>query len=573
MNVFDLMTGFIPLIVMGVLAFGIVRLVRRAQGGHPVDAAALTRQAVLYGLLYLTMILTASGAVWAYGELTSTAIQRDNRELAEALALVTLGLPVFTALLTLADHRLRRDEEERSGLGWSTYLTIASITALIGTMVGAYEIVSSLIDTRPRSEFEGKSVITTIIWGAFFATHWMFLRLRHGIRGDLHLAVASLVGLVPLAIGQAGLLAVTTDRLYNEALDRPIEQLRSQSAPWAALFIVGCAVWIAVWLRQYESAPRTEPWYVLVLPIGALAGFVATLGAAARLAYLGLVWIVGDADGVAAPDHFDSTPQLVGIGVTGFIAWFYHRSFLAKESPRTDVLRSYDYLLMVASLLTGVVGALAIVWSLLDDGSTDRNQAIAGVTLLIAGGVTWSRFASHIVSHQTGDAGVDELRSPVRRSYLYTTLGVGGLAVLLAGIGALQRVFEDGLDGVLGTDTLVDQRVQFAMVVILGGVLWLHSLVLRSDQRELEALMPPPPVAHWPSRIIVLGTTQDASIDVANHPGTSVEYWHRTDGSGLTAPPTALDIDQLEDALSSQRTDDVLVLLNGDTPTVIPFER
>ncbi len=84
--------------------------------------------------------------------------------------------------------------------------------------------------------------------------------------------------------------------------------------------------------------------------------------------------------------------------------------------------------------------------------------------------------------------------------------------------------------------------------------------------------MPPPPVAHWPSRIIVLGTT-DASIDVAKHPGTSVEYWHRTDGSGVTTPPTALDIDQLEDALSSQRTDDVLVLLNGDTPTVIPFER
>ncbi|MDW3180227.1 MAG: DUF5671 domain-containing protein [Acidimicrobiia bacterium] len=572
MNVFDLMTGFIPLIVIGVLAFGIVRLVRRAQGDHPVDAAALTRQAVLYGLLYVTMILTASGAVWAFGELTSTAVRRDNRELAEALALVTLGLPVFTALLTLADHRLRRDEEERTGLAWSTYLTIASITALIGTMVGAYEIISSLIDTRPRAEFEGKSVITTIIWGAFFATHWMFLRLRHGIRGDLHLAIASLVGLVPLAIGQAGLLAVTTDRLYDEVLDRPIEQLRSQSAPWAALFIVGCAVWISVWLRQYESAPRTEPWYVLVLPIGALAGFVATLGAASRFGYLLLVWIAGDADGVVASDHFDSTPQLVGIGVTGFIAWFYHRSFLTKESPRTDVLRSYDYLLMAASLITGVIGALVIVWSLLDDGSTDRNQAIAGVTLLIAGGFTWSRFASHIVAHQTSDAGVDELRSPVRRSYLYATLGVGGLAVLIAGIGALQRVFEDGLDGVLGTDTLVAQRVQFAMVVILGGVLWLHSLVLRSDQRQLEAMMPPPPVAHWPSRIIVLGTT-DASIDVAKHPGTSVEYWHRTDGSSVTTPPTALDIDQLEDALSSQRTDDVLVLLNGDTPTVIPFER
>ncbi len=573
MNVFDVLSGFIPLVVMGLLTLGVVRLARRASSDHPVGAAALTRQVVLYGLLYITMILTATGIIWAYGELTTSAIRRDNRELAEALALLALGLPIFTALLGIVDRRLRRDKQERESFAWSAYLTAASITTLIGTMVGAYQVISSLIDTRPDADFDVQSVITTLIWGAFFAIHWVGLRLRHGIRGDLHLATASLVGLVPLAIGQAGLLAVLADRLYNEAFGRPVEQLRDQSAPWAALFIIGCAVWIGIWLRQYESAPQTEAWYVLVLPVGALAGFVAILGATARLAYLVLVWLAGDADGASAGDHFDTGPQLVGIGVTGLIAWLYHRSFLSKSSSRTNVSRSYDYLLMGASLVTGVIGALMIVSSLLDDGSTDKNLALAGITLLTAGGFTWSRFASHIVAHQTSDRGVDELRSPVRRSYLYATLGVGGLTVLIAGIGALQRVFEDGLDGVLDTDTIIDQREQFATVVIVGGVLWFHSLVLRGDQRRLAEMMPPPPAAHWPSRIIVLGTAPDLSLDVSDHPDTSVEYWHRTDGSGVTAPPSTLDIDQLDDVLASQPANDVLVLLNGDTPTVIPFER
>lgn len=573
MNVFDILSGFVPLLVMGLLTLGLVRLVRKTQSDHPIDAAALTRQVILYAMLYLTMVLTASGVVWAYGELTTSAIRRDNRELAEALALIALGLPVFTALLGLADRRLRGDKEERDSFAWSAYLTVASTTALIATLVGGYNAISSLIDDRPSAEFDEKSIITMIIWGAFFAAHWVFLRLRHGVQGDLHLATASLVGLVPLAIGQAGLLAVLGDRLYAEAFDRPIEAIRNQSAPWAALFIVGCAVWIAIWLRQYESAPRSQAWYVLVVPVGALAGFVTLLATSARLAYLALVWFIGDAEGVAAGEHFDTAPALVGIGLTGLTAWLYHRSLLSAERSRTDVMRSYDYLLMGASLVTGVIGAVQIVSSLLIDGPTDQNKALAGVTLLAVGGFTWSRFASHIVDHQTGETGIDELRSAVRRSYLYATLGVGGLAVLIAGIGALQRVLEDGLDGVLSTDSLIEQREQFATVVIVGGVLWFHTLVLRNDQGRLADDAPPPPLAHWPSRIIVLGASNDASLDLTGHPGTSVEYWHRTGEASGTTPPSALDIDQLEDALSSQAADDVLVVLNGDTTTVIPFVR
>ncbi len=573
MNVIDILSGFFPLLVMGLLTLGLVRLVRKTQTDHPIDAAALTRQIILYTLLYLTMVLTASGVVWAYGELTTSAIRRDNRQLAEALALLALGLPAFTALLGFADRRLGSDEDERNSFAWTAYLIVASMTALIGTMVGAYQTISSLIDTRTSADFDGKSVITMIIWGAFFAAHWIFLRLRHGIQGDLHLATASLVGLVPLAIGQAGLLAVLADRLYNEALERPIDEIRSQSAPWAALFIIGCAVWIAIWLRQYEAAPRTQAWHVLVVPIGALAGFVTTLGTGARLAYLGLVWLIGDAEGVRAGDHFDTAPQLAAIGVTGLIVWLYHRSLLSGERARTDVLRSYDYLLMGASLVTGVIGAVMIVSSLLTDGPIDQNKALAGVTLLVAGGFTWSRFASHIVDHQTGDSGVDELRSPVRRSYLYATIGAGGLAVLVAGIGALQRVLEDGLNGVLDTDTIIDQREQLATVVIVGGVLWFHSLVLRGDQRRLAEVTPPPPRAHWPSRIIILGASNDTSLDLTDHPGTSVEYWHRTDDSHVDAQGSPLVDDQLEDALSSLPAEDVLVMVDGETTTVIPFLR
>lgn len=570
MNAFDVISGFIPLLVIGLLTLGVVRLARRAQGGEPVDAAALTRQIVLYGLLFLAMVLTATGVSWLFNELGDDSFRRSNQQLAQAMALVALGAPVFLALLAYVDRRLTRDEDERQSIAWSTYLTIASITSLIGTMVGVFQIVMASIDTSPDSDLEARSVVLALIWGVFFLTHWAVLRHRHGIRGDIHLAAGSIVGLVPLAIGQAGLLTILATRVYDGLLDRPIGEVRNDSAPWAALFFVGCAVWIAIWLREYESAPRTEPWYVTVLPVGTLAGFFALLTTSSWFVYLGLVWFVGETRGVSASDHFDDVPVLIGIGLTGASAWLYHRSLLSGETTRTHAVRSYDYLLMGASLVTGVIGAVMVISSLLDRESTDQNVALAGITLLIVGGVTWSRLATRIVAHQTDVDGIAELTSPVRRSYLYATLGIGGLTALGAGISALEGIFEDVLDSAVDLDTIVDQREQLAIVVIVGAVLWFHGMVLRGDQRRLATIMPPPPQAHWPSRIIVLGSASGQAIDVSDHPGTSVEYWHRTDHPTNAA---TLDIDELDEALASQPGDDVLVLLNGDTPTVIPFER
>jgi len=67
-----------------------------------------------------------------------------------------------------------------------------------------------------------------------------------------------------------------------------------------------------------------------------------------------------------------------------------------------------------------------------------------------------------------------------------------------------------------------------------------------------------------------MGRDDDSTLDLGTHNNTSIEYWHRTDAEARTAP---IALDTLEDALAAQTGDDVLVLLNGDTPTVIPFER
>ncbi|MFT7476623.1 MAG: hypothetical protein ACI81L_003581 [Verrucomicrobiales bacterium] len=571
MSAFDLLSGFFPLVVLGLLTVGVFRLARRSHGGSSIDPAAFTRQVAFYGLLYISMIFTATGLVWVFDERTDSVLRPDNQNLAQGLALFAIGLPVFGVLLRFADRRLFADREERESLAWSAYLTIASITALIMSMVGAFQVITSTIDGRLSANLEASDMVLVTVWALFFYIHWVHLRSRHGIRGDLHLAFASLVGLVPMAIGQAGLLAILIDRLYDDAVGRATFSLRDDSAPWLALFLVGCAVWIGVWLRRYESATRSESWYIAVLPLGTLGGFIAVLATSSRLGYLVLVWAVGDRLGTTAAGHFDSLPQLAAIGVTGAASWLYHRSLLSEEATRTDAIRSYDYLLMAASLVAGVIGAVIVASTLLDDGATDKNSVLAGITLLVVGGATWSPLASRVVVHQTGEDGLAEIASPVRRSYVYAALGAGGLATLIAAISALEGIFEDTLNANAGVDTLIDQREQLAIVVIVGAVLWFHTMALRRDQQRLRTSPPTAPAEQWPSRIIVLGPIHSGRIDVEQHPGCTIEYWHRIDGD--SAETSELDIDVLGETLASQAGGEVLVLVDGGATTVIPFER
>lgn len=560
--------GFVPLLVLGGLAVGVLKLGRRSRAHGPTDAGQLTRQAIVYGALLLTMVLAASGAVWAYGELTTSVVWRNNGDLAGALALVALGFPSFTALLVTADRKLRRDDAERSSFAWNAYLTAASMGALLGTMIGGVRVLMSFVD--PMDTIGGRDVMMLAVWGLFFATHWGFLRLRHGVETDAHLAIGSVMGFAALFIGQAGLVAVLADRVYDVVFDRGAGELREVSAPWAALFVVGASVWLGIWLRQYEGAPRSELWYVTVLPIGTLVGYVTMLGATARTVYLGVTYVIGDTSDPVAEVHFDELPTVLAIGTTGAISWLYHRWFVAGEAVRSEAIRSYDYLLMGASLITAVVGAVIMVSAIFADPFS-RDPLLAGVTVLMVGGLTWLERTFHVVHHQRGAGRAQEIASWVRRNYLVGIIGLGGLVALFAGIGALEGLFEDTLEGRLGLDSLVDEREVLAIVVVVGLVLWLHAKILRHDIDARAAVTPPPPKADWPSRIIVLGDSHVLPIDLREHADTSVEYWHRTDGTARLA--SLVDMDRLNDALVDQTGDDVLVLLNGDSTTVIPFER
>lgn len=560
--------SFLPVVLFGLLVWGVIRLAGQAIESRRTDPAVLTRQVVLFGLLFVTMMGTAIGISWLLSRM-SAPDGFDTNDVAESLSLLTLGIPVTAFLLYVADKRLREAPEERTSGIWMLYFTCAAAATLLGAIVNAVDFIESWVN--PNEAIDSSALTKTLLWLSLWLLHWVFLQRRHGVPGDMHRAVATIMGLVPLALGQAGLTYVLAADVYSSVFDLDEFEPRAESSQWVALLGVGAAVWFTIWLRSYDSAERTTAWYVTVLPIGALAGVVAVTVSVARVLYLGAVWFFGDRETVSAAVHFEELSVFLGLGSTGAALWAYHRLLLGHQQQRTNIFRTYDYLVLFASVVSTVVGAIMVCSAIVNpDG--ELNLVLAGLTVLATGVAIGGNRAFAIYHHQRSENGDAELTSSVRRTYLYAMLGLGGLALLGSGVSALQGLFEALLEDRLRTQTLIDNREQIATLVFVGAAVAIHGFVSHTDKAHTTISRTDGPRAedrHWPHRIVVLTREDDERYDHLAHPGSTVEYWHRVDPPDVPRPEDAAT--NLDAEVACQIEDNVLVVIQDDDPLVIPF--
>ena len=208
--------------------------------------------------------------------------------------------------------------------------------------------------------------------------------------------------------------------------------------------------------------------------------------------------------------------------------------------------------------------------------SARANVVLTGVTMLLVGGPIWFWFWRKIMLAVAGDR-IAELQSPLRRLYLFSIFGVGGLAVLVASLVVLTTALEDALDGVFGRQTLDDTRVGLAVVLAVVGVAYYHLAVYRSEREDAEPppVMPPPPLR--PARRLVLVSADGERLAARLHEATGlpVVQWHRTDGGDAgTRPATETELASLCRRIARWPGQDLLIVADGaDGHSVIPIER
>jgi hypothetical protein len=572
--------GVIQLGVLGLIVWAVVQAVGRSGTNNEderEDGAVSIRRLFVYGLLFATLVLAATGAVLALEEvLTSDRAGDDRSRLALGLALLIVAAPTYGLLLRHARHRLAAAASEARSFSWAAYLNLSLLVSLIIVTVSSQQLLQEVTGV---DSFEAKSAAPAVVWGAVWAAHWFWLRAVHGVPGDLHLATGSLTGLVTLVIGAGGLAFAVGDEIYVGVVERvPEGHADPDIRSWIIATILGGAIWGWHWLARYRTAERTPSWHVYVVLIGALGGLVAAVASAATIGYGTLVWFVGDPRDTLSSGHFEFVPVAAAVLVVGAAVWWYHQLVLRRrgEVERNEPLRAYDHLMAAAGMVAAVVGVTLALVAMLElitpepagDETQVANRLILASTLVAIGGPIWWTVWSRIRRHVAADPAV-ELASAVRRIYLTVLFGVGGIVVLVSLITVLFVTIEDLLDGTFGGETVRSFRVGLALIATVTGVAWYHFAVFRTDREHLTVIEPAPPRLR-PRHVMLIAPPNGAlAAELAFATGADVDGWHRTDDEAM--PP--LDLEALAALIEKTDAEDTLVVVDADGPHVVPNER
>lgn len=564
--------GLLVPILLVVLVVLVVRKARAQDGGAPADGHAL-RRFFQYLLLYGLLVVVAVGLSGLLGRLleAQTLVRADQAELARSLAFTVVGVPLFVSVALWSRRTLAGDAAEARSLGWACYVTAASLTSLVMTMLGLDQVLSWAVGL---DDYSGQALAQVLVWGGSWGAHWWVdSRLTPHEHSRVHHLAGSLIGLVTAATGLGELLAGSLRTLLGLDAGAVLTSGGSPVLQGLVTFAVGAPVWFVYWARTAVRYERDPLWLAYVLLAGVAGGLVTAVVSASTLVYSVLVWLVGEPGSTVAAEHFDGAPTAAAAAAVGVLVWWYHRAVLqaAGAGARTEVTRIYEYLMAGIGLLAAAGGLITMVSALIEAvtgtafvGGSTVNTLLAAVTLLAVGGPVWWLYWRRIQA-AARDAAAEETASPTRRVYLYVLFGVGGVAAVVALVVAVYLLFQDVVQGTVGAETL--RRMRFAIGVLLTApaIAGYHWTIHRADREHVPAAIE----SHGPKFLLLVGPAdREIAREVARRTHGRVQAWSRTDDGAR-----AWSADEVMAALGDTTADEVIVLADAGGLRAIPVER
>jgi hypothetical protein len=466
--------------------------------------AFVSLEVVLWGLIGLarSFFCGRGNAVCA-----TTAI------LAQGLALILVGLPVFGFHWWMAERFARRDGEERASGVRAVFL----YGALLGTLIPIVQSALSLLD-RLALQIVGLSASQAIIgpnqsWSdnliaivmnaivaAYFATvlraDWQSIAPKDSFTDirRIYRHVWLIYSLVYVVAAVQQLL-----RFILNAFPGGLSfQYRASGAHGIILALIGLPLWYIAWKTLQsalgEQAERLSLLRLGVLYLLALAGVVTVLTSGGVLIDVILRAVLGEAMTMPALIQKLAGPLSIGIPLAG--VWAYYGNWLGRamaestEAPRrAGMRRLYIYILSAIGLgatFTGLALLLAfvvdaalgkIVWA-----EVLRPRLAAALATLSVGlplwWLAWRPMQAEALAR--GDAGDHARRSIIRKVYLYLALFVsvvGGMIVAASLLNLLLRsLLGSSVDNLL-QQVLKDLEYLFLFV----GMGVYHGLMLGRD--------------------------------------------------------------------------------------------
>jgi len=599
---FGLLGSLFPLLVIGGIIAAVVVLLRRRSEAEGEPGIGTLRRLYYYGLSFVALMFTASGAVIlvdyvadGFGE--RQILSRGESQLALGLAITMVGTPIWLFHWWLAHQAIRRFPSETRALSRKFYLYLV---LGVSAALGAFGLVSLLRWPLGGDSFNGLQLAFPLVWGGVWGLHWYVDRQEvprteaaESIR-RVYVYVTSLYGLVMLLVGLGVILRHLAGQAYDAIFNTQV-LLPGEGDLWndttqtaLALFLVGGLLWWWHWHRvsryDVESVLRQ-----VHLQFFAILGGAATVVATLSILLFGILqWAFGEPHQAGAAEQFRFLPAALAALISGGALWGYHWAVVRQESG-TGLVGSlaarqvYRYLLAalgLGTLAAGLVILLGVVIGVIAPQSGQellradwwRNPLASAVTLLLVGAPLWG-FYWFGVQRDTG-AGLLERTTLSRRIFIYLVLGVAVFAAL-GNLSALLFLFlRDLLEGQLSAQLVQDARWSIGGLLTAGAVSVYYWLVLREDRRAIPAVEEPSAVP-LPVRKAVIALATEAAQPLLRRLeaqlGIPVRLWQRLDPDAEVPTLSDEELRVTQERIAEAPGDRVLLTIDASGVRVVPY--
>jgi hypothetical protein len=464
--------------------------------------AFISLEVVLWGMISLLRLIV-----------TPDAIGNNATRLAEGLALILVGVPVFGLHWWVVQRDARREMDEHGSGIRAFFLYAALLSTLIPVLQNLVAIINRLfLDaghlSRLAAAFGGQQswsdnlialLLNTLI--AFYFVSVLHRDWRQITVKESFTVVRRIARYIWVLYG-LGLTVAGVQQILTFILQIPPMPfgalLRAQFINGLALTLTGTPVWVFAWKTVQESlsepAERESLLRLGLLYALSLAGVITVLTSGGIVLDLVLRQLLGEKMSLQTFVQQVSGPLSIGIPLAGM--WAYYGHWLTKsmgevaDAPRRSGMRRlYSYILSAIGLGAAFIGLRMVLAFLVDTlpsgqvwGGLLRLSLTAALATLGAGlplwMLTWRPMQAEALS--SGAAGDHARRSLVRRIYLYLALFVSVIGGMVFAGSLVYRLINSLLGIIVPNilQTSLKDLETLALFVLMGVY---HGLTMGKD--------------------------------------------------------------------------------------------
>lgn len=565
----SIILSFLPMLVM----IGIIVLVVRKISGKEIaggSSAQPVRLFFQYALAFGLFIIVSIGLSGLLGRIIdpSNIVSSDQAGLASNLAFVVVGGPLLAGISIWIKRSIAVNPHDGQGFVPTFFATLAAVISLLVFMTTVIDAGQAAVSNEP---FFGQALSTAIVWGIALA---VIIRIAnrvlppadfqiHYFVGSLITAIAGVVGLVKVIGGSLSLIF----GLQKSAI---VTIGNSSAIDGLIILIVAASLWTFYWVKNANQKSNTGLWFGYVLLAGVGGSLVLAVTSGIIAIYRVLVWFIGDPTTDVATTYFAGTPTALASALVGTLAWWYHKSLLPLRAERTETHRVYEYLMSAISLIASTVGLAIVIVALikaltpnviLDDEGV-INTLLGAATVILVGAPVWWHYWSRI-QKLVKDSPDAELSSPIRRVYLFTLFGVGGIAAIISLITVVFQLFEGILSSNLGASTINEMRFALGILISTGIIAGYHWEIYRHE-KDVDVAF----TVTVPNVLLVGPKSAELIQALKDSTGAKVAFLQRADSTESIWP-----IEHVVELVSQSKERDLLVLLEATGVKVVPVTR